>query len=121
LGGFLKHAGARRKHAETAIEAGIAGIAGSKVTNQWGIKGFLYRGSGNSVSNYLISLGRWAAGGEPPFRADLFLTQSPVPPGLGTDGAELDRGADIAHIQAARRGRNEFGATCVTGVPWKFI
>src|SRR5258707_12850286 len=61
LGGFLKHAGTRRKHAETAIEAGIAGIAGSKVTNQWGIKGFLYRGSGNSGSNYLIIT--WALGG----------------------------------------------------------
>src|SRR5258707_6718295 len=76
LGGFLKHAGTRRKHAETAIEPSIAGIAGSKVTNQWGIKGFLYRGSGNSVSNYLISLRRWAAVGEPPFRAAFFDTKS---------------------------------------------
>jgi hypothetical protein len=54
LGGFLEHAETRRKHAETAIEAGIAAIAGSKVTNRWGIKGFLYRGSENSVSNYLV-------------------------------------------------------------------
>jgi hypothetical protein len=38
LGGFLKHAGTRRKHAETAMEGGIAGIAGSKVTNKWGLK-----------------------------------------------------------------------------------
>jgi len=47
LDGFLERAGTRRKHAETAMEAGIAGIAGSKVTNKWGIKGFLYRASGN--------------------------------------------------------------------------
>jgi hypothetical protein len=34
LGGFLKHAGTRRKQAETAMEGGIAAIAGSKVTNK---------------------------------------------------------------------------------------
>jgi len=42
--GFLKHAGTRRKHAETAMEGGIAGIAGSKVTNKGGIEGFFVAG-----------------------------------------------------------------------------
>ena len=41
LGCFLKHAETRRKDAETAMPVDIAGIAGGKVTNQWGIKAFL--------------------------------------------------------------------------------
>jgi hypothetical protein len=52
LGGFLEHAATRRKHAETAIEAGIAAIAGSKVTNQWGSKAFFIAAE---VTRYLIT------------------------------------------------------------------
>src|SRR6476620_3211279 len=60
LGGFLKHAGARRKHAESAMEGGIAGIAGSKVTNKWGLR-LLRCGSEESVPKYLPP---WRAGGQ---------------------------------------------------------
>jgi hypothetical protein len=31
---FLEHGDTRRKHAETAMEADIAGIAGGKMTNE---------------------------------------------------------------------------------------
>ena len=83
------HADRRLKHAETALEAHIAGIAGGKVSNK-GIEGFLYGGLANAVSYYQYHTVRWRASLRSAFSRRSFFDTKPCsrcwePSGWGTE------------------------------------
>jgi hypothetical protein len=74
--------------------------------------GFIQRDLGNTVSYYrhFTVLGGFDRGGSfavPPFLADGFLTESPVPPYTWRERmvADTGRGADIADIAAGIQNR----------------